>query len=1166
MSTAQNIAADPRAHVFVTANAGSGKTSTLVSRVARLLLQGAKPEHILCVTYTKAAAAEMQGRLYERLGHWAVAKDDDLAAELSKIDEDARDLPKARALFARALETPGGLKIQTIHAFCEKLLRRFPLEAGLSPAFSVLDDLVSRDLSRKAIDQLLTRDGDMSHRDRLIRKLKATNFERLLGQFIYQHDRIAAQLDALKTKAADQDAKSWGHYLFNVLGLDAPVTKETVITRFADNLNWEQVRDVARSMAGAGDATNDKVSASLLSYYEACQSGKDFDFEGLFYLLHTKEGSLKQRGLCTKKTLPADVAWLEKLSVQLCEVKAQAKAAETAFNTFDTLRLFEDFSAIYQRLKAATGQLDFQDLIGKARALLSDRLMSAWVLFKMDGGLEHVLVDEAQDTSDDQWQIVSALSEEFFAGAGAVQADIRTVFAVGDEKQSIYGFQGAQPERFLGARQHYQTRAQQAALKFVAPDLVESWRSLPEILGFVDAAFDAPELAEALRFTTDKITHVARRSERPACVELWPPVYPLPVAEAEDSEEDDVDPVDASAVAPAKRLARQLAFHIKSELDTGRSIIDKTTRSARLMHAGDILILVRKRDALFEHIIRELKTIGVPVSGADRLKLETHIAFEDIRGLMRVCLNPNDSLSLAAILRSPLCDLSETDLFDLMPDTGGLWSALVSRHAENPRLKAAFGLISWAITEASHRTAFDLLGRLLNRKDSDDRTMRQRFVTRLGPECEDVLDETLNLALKAEGVGDIGMIHFLNLCEFNASEIKREQEEGGDRLRVMTVHGSKGLEAPWVILPVGPGHKSTQKSDLLVLSDDSDLFLSLSTKDDPQAVTDIKSALTLKDDKEHLRLFYVAVTRARDRLTICGFQGKRAYNGNYPDWYDLAADGFARLGEAVSACDMPSVIDFGLPKDLVDDSRDIRRAQVLVHGAPAPHLPPLTDSEVTRSVLPAFVTHPPAEETAQTRWRALSQLSDEDRTADDRAPSPLTNDKGLGRYGRGLLIHKLFEILPDISPEKRAEVARTWLGKQTKLTENQKTDIFDSVFTVLADDRFHTAFSPASRPEVAIAGKLASGLYLSGRIDRLVVEADRVLVIDYKSNRPAPDSAENAALDYQRQMAGYVALLQQIYPDHRIDAAFLWTDGPKLTPLSEELIQLRISEIRQTTR
>ncbi|MFT4090302.1 MAG: double-strand break repair helicase AddA [Asticcacaulis sp.] len=1161
MSWQQNEAANPRSHVFVTANAGSGKTSTLVNRVARLLLQGAKPEHILCVTYTKAAAAEMQGRLYERLGHWAVADDRKLAEQLSGIDEDSRDLSKARALFARALETPGGLKIQTIHAFCEKLLRRFPLEAGLSPAFSVLDDLVSKDLSRKAIDQLLTLGGDMGHRDRLIRRLKTTNFERLMGQFIYQHDRIAAQFEALKTKASEA-GMNWAAYLFDCVGLDEAISPETVVSRFANSLRWEEVREVARSMAGAGDATNDKVSAGLLELYEARQSDKPFDFDALFYLVHTRDGNLKQRGLFTKKTLAADISWLESLSITLTDTKAKRLAADTAYNSFDALRLFEDFSEIYQRLKTATGQLDFQDLIGKARTLLSDRLMSAWVLFKMDGGLEHILVDEAQDTSEDQWQIVRALSEEFFAGAGAVQTDIRTVFAVGDEKQSIYGFQGAQPERFLGAKQYYQTRAERAELDFNAPDLLESWRSLPEILGFVDAAFDAPELAEALRFRQDKISHIANRSERAACVELWPPVYPLPVAETEDSEEDDIDPVDASAIAPAKRLARQLAFHIKSELDAGRSIIDKATRQPRPMHAGDILILVRKRDALFEHIIRELKTIGVAVSGADRLKLETHIAFEDIRGLMRVCLNPNDSLSLAAILRSPLCDLSETDLFDLLSETSSLWASLVARHDENPRFKSAFGLISWAMSEAPNLTAFDLVGRVLNRKDSDRRTLRQRFVTRLGPECEDVLDETLNLALKAEGVGDIGMIHFLNLCEFNASEIKREQEEGGDRLRVMTVHGSKGLEAPWVILPVGPGHKSNQKSDLLVLSDDHELFLSPSIKSDPSIVRDIRAALTLKDDKEHLRLFYVAVTRARDRLTLCGFQGKRAYNGNYPDWYDLSADGFARLGDTVSAVDMPSVIDFGLPKDVVDDDRDLTRAQVLVYGEVAPLMPQQSKAEVAHSALPEFVSQPPVGDDNQTRWRALSQLSDEDRTSDEQAPSPLSGDKGLGRYGRGLLIHKLFEILPDISQDKRTEVARTWLAKQLNLTAEQQDDIFRSVFAVLEDDRFSAAFSPASRPEVAIAGKLTSGLYLSGRIDQLVIEPERVLVIDYKSNRPAPDTAEGAALAYQRQLAGYVALLKQIYPEHRIEAAFLWTDGPKLTPMNDALIEQRISEIR----
>ncbi|MDC7693050.1 double-strand break repair helicase AddA [Asticcacaulis sp. DXS10W] len=1163
----QNAAADPEVSCFLTANAGSGKTSTLVNRVARLLLRGARPEHILCVTYTKAAAAEMQGRLYERLGGWAVAEDDALAEELRKIDENPDDLAKARALFAKALETPGGLKIQTIHAFCEKLLRRFPLEAGLSPSFQVLDDLIARDLAQKALEGLLTL-PEGAHRDHLIRTLKAQKFEQLLSQFIYQHDRIREALDSLLAEAEQYD-RSFSAHVFKRLDLDPPMTPEQVVDAFAEGLNWDLMPEMARSLATINTKGNQSLSETLLRLSEARSNGEPFDFEEIYNLYYTAKGEPRKE-VCSVKSHPADREALERWREPLADAVEKRKAAETALNTLYTLRLFEDFSAIYQDLKRRTGALDFQDLISRAKRLLSGASMSQWVLFKMDGGLEHVLVDEGQDTSADQWDIVKALTGDFFSGAGSSvlsgRTD-RTVFAVGDEKQSIYGFQGAKPDLFLGMRRHYQKLAEAAKKRFEVPQLVQSWRSLPEVLGFVDSAFDAPDLSEALNFTAVPIIHDARRSERPATVELWPPVYPLPVPDLNDEDDDEIAPVDASGAAPAKRLAQQLAFHIAQEIRQGRSVIDKASREPRPMHAGDVLVLVRKRDALFEHVIRELKQAGVPVSGADRLKLSDHIAFQDLRALMRVCLQAGDSLSLACVLRSPLCDLSEDDLFALTRiEKANLWQALNRLAEDNSRFSEAQNFIGWALAEAPQRTAFDFLGLVLNRRDAQGRTQRQRFVTRLGVECEDVLDETLNLALKGEGVGAIGLIDFLNLCEFNASEIKREQEEGGDRVRVMTVHGSKGLEAPWVILPMAPGFKSTRNDDLLLMSDEGDLVLSARGKDgDPQSVSALKAARSLREAKEGLRLFYVALTRARDRLTLCGYRGSRATNGPFPDWYDLAEAGFRRLpGEDVSAEALGMIVEFGTPKD----QEPTKTTEVVLFGKRAPLMPAQAQALQAKTDLPAFVTAAPTPDPeADVVWRAVSQLSDEDRSAEDRAPSPLALQKGQGRFGRGLKIHKLFEILPALPVAERDDVATRWLKRQPDLDDPQREEIRQSVMAVLTDARFADAFGPHSRPEVALAGQVGinargEAIFMSGRIDRLVVGDERVLVIDYKSNRPAPDSAEEAAADYQRQMAGYVALLRQIYPDKTVEAALLWTDGPKLTPLSEALVNLRLAEIQ----
>ncbi|MGN6423463.1 MAG: double-strand break repair helicase AddA [Asticcacaulis sp.] len=1152
MAKAQNQAADPKANVFVTANAGSGKTSTLVNRVARLLLNGARPERILCVTYTKAAAAEMQGRLFERLGGWAVADDADLAADLAGIDEATHDLGRARALFASALETPGGLKIQTLHAFCEKLLRRFPLEAGLSPAFEIMDDLKGRALAQAAISDLLTLDAPdvlVEARTRLIRKLKTANFEKLIGQFVMQHEALRQRFEAMTARA------DWRDELFRRLGLASVCTTKDCLDAYVARLEWQVIRDLAATLSSGSSKTNRDAGQAFLDLHVRFHQDGHFDLDLIRGVFLTGKGEPRKNPY-TKETAAADALLMDRLGRDILELIETLKAAEIAQDTLDAVLLFGAFSGIYQTRKQAEGALDFSDLIERAKALLLTGDMSLWVLFKLDGGLEHILVDEAQDTSEDQWHIVEALSGEFYSGRESETA--RTVFAVGDEKQSIYGFQGARPEIFLEKSQTFEALARGAGQKFVAPDLVESWRTLPELLGFVDAVFGAPELAAALNFTGKLIRHQPRREGPHGFVELWPQVQPI---DAPERDADDLDaPVDQPVSDPAaRRLARQIAGVVRDEIRAGRAVYEKKTETPRPLHAGDVLILVRKRDALFEHIIRELKMAGVPVSGADRLKLADHIAFQDLRALMRFCLRQQDDLALACVLRSPLCDLSEDDLFILAHGrAGSLWRALREHGDDAPRFAEARSLLAWAARLSRSLSGFDFLSRVLNRRDAAGRSIKQRFLTRLGDECEDVLEETLALALQGESAGEGGLAACLDLFEFRAAQVKREQEEGARSVRVMTVHGSKGLEAPWVILPIGPQHMSARNDDLLITGAD-ELYLTGKREGDVARIAALRDDKAARDEQEGLRLLYVALTRARDRLTLCGFAGKKTPKaGRFPGWYDLLDQAFGRVDDAAE------VIRLHAP---FDDQEMMQEAAIRTYGQRSPALTPEAEAVTPRVALPAFALNDvPQAEVDLERWRAVSQMGDEERDEDERAPSPLAQANGLGRYRRGELIHKLFEILPEVAPDSRADIAARYLMRQPDLTPAQRQEMAQAVLTVLKHERFAEAFGPGSKPEVALAGQIgvnASGekVMLSGRIDRLVIAPDRVLIIDYKSNRPAPDRAEDAAIAYQRQMAGYVALLRQIHPDKAVEAALLWTDGPKLTPLSEALVNLRLNEI-----
>jgi len=1156
---AQTIAADPKVSAFLTANAGSGKTSTLVNRVARLLLNGARPERILCVTYTKAAAAEMQGRLFERLGGWAVADDATLAADLADIGESPHDLGRARALFAGALETPGGLKIQTLHAFCEKLLRRFPLEAGLSPAFAIMDDLKGQAVARAAISDLLTLDIPetlVAARTRLIRKLKVAGFEKLIGQFTVQHEVLCKRFETL-TQQPD-----WRQDLFRRLGLEAVCTAQDCLDAYVARLEWQAIRDLAATLSAGVSKTNQAAGQAFLDLHVRFHRDGHFDLDLIRGVFLTKEGA-PRKSPYTRETPASEALLLDRLGGEIFELGEQLKAVAIAQDTLDALTLFAAFSGIYQMRKQGEGALDFSDLIERTRTLLLEGDMSVWVLFKLDGGLEHILVDEAQDTSEDQWTIVKTLSGEFFSGHGLADR-VRTVFAVGDEKQSIYGFQGARPEIFLEESQFFEALVRGADQVFVAPDLVDSWRTLPELLEFVDATFPAPDLAAALNFTGKVIEHRARREGPHGLVELWPLVQPIDAAE--QAADDFEAPVDRPMTEPAaKRLARQIAAVVRDEIRAGRAVHEKKTETPRPLHAGDVLILVRKRDALFEHIIRELKMAGVPVSGADRLKLGDHIAFQDLRALMRFCLRPEDDLALACVLRSPLCDLSEDDLFVLAHGREGpLWRALQTHaHARAaPRFADARNLLAWTLRLSRSLNGFDFLSRVLNRRDGEGRSQKQRFLTRLGDECEDVLEETLALALQGEAADEGGLASCLDLFEFRAAQVRREQEEGARAVRVMTVHGSKGLEAPWVILPVGPQHTSTRNEDLMI-SGEAELYLAASRKQDVTRIASLREARSARDEREGLRLLYVALTRARDRLTLCGFAGRKTpAPGRFPAWYDLLAEAFDRLDtdEGVMACAAPFFVSG-------DDQDAPREVAIRTFGTRAPALTPEAGTLTPEVILPAFTRDDvPQADIDLERWRAVSQLGDDERDDNERAPSPLAQANGLGRYRRGELIHKLFEILPEVTPGKRAEIAARYLARQPDLTPSQRQEMTHAVMTVLTHDRFSEAFGPGSKPEVALAGQIgvnASGeaVMLFGRIDRLVIARTRVLIIDYKSNRPAPDRAEDAAIAYQRQMAGYVALLRQIHPDKVVEAALLWTDGPKLTPLSEALVNLRLTEI-----
>ena len=798
----QTIAADPKLSAFVAANAGSGKTKTLVERVARLLLHDARPEAILCVTYTKAAAAEMQRRLYQRLGGWAVMDDARLAEELITLNERPDDLPKARRLFARALETPGGLKIQTLHAFCEKLLRRFPLEAGVSPGFQVLEDVAAAEVSAGARDRLAL--YALDHPEGLIAEayahfaieLDLGGFEGLLKTFETERAAVQAYLDrcgGLEGAATD---------VWHVCGFDgAPTDPDAVEAEAVAACDWAQWRTSAGHLIASGKSTDGVLGHAMAAFAEAMHGA----FVDIWRLFSTEKGEPSKR-LGTQGLPPAVLEHLRDEQTRLHDACKRAKAARIARDTVHALVLAHAYASLYEGEKVRRGALDFPDLIARTRRLLTERADAAWVLYKLDGGVDHVLLDEAQDTSPDQWAILEALTGEFFSGEGGrVGSFVRTLFAVGDEKQSIYSFQGADPDQLMEQTRAYIDRTADGGFDFKVVPLLESWRSTPEVLTFVDEVFADVSTHVAVRppVGLDVIRHVAVRPPGFGAVDLWPIFQDEPHGppDAWDA------PLDAAPPETArKRLARRIAEEVKA-ITSGQAVVDKGDPIAPTLRpatAGDVLILVRRRDALFEEIIRALKKAGLPVAGADRLKLSDHVVFQDVLSLFRFCLYPTDDLTLAELLRSPFCDVDEQRLYDLAYARGGtpLWIVLERRAHERPDWREAVKFLRWAAEQAAKRAPFDLFGRILSQLDPAGRSMRQRILTRLGREAEDALDEISAQLLAAEGRGVHDLERLVAALERADIQVKRELDsEHGGEVRVMTVHGAKGLEAPIVILP-----------------------------------------------------------------------------------------------------------------------------------------------------------------------------------------------------------------------------------------------------------------------------------------------------------------------------------------------------------------------------
>jgi ATP-dependent helicase/nuclease subunit A len=1145
----QGLASDPQRSAWVSANAGSGKTHVLSQRVIRLLLAGCRPSAILCLTYTKAAASEMANRVFDQLAQWTRLDNAKLSERITALDgklPDTGRLDFARQLFARALETPGGLKIQTIHAFCEAVLHQFPLEANVAGHFEVMDDAATTRLLAEVRQALLEAiaagvDEDLTGAfETVLGAAGEWGLETLLGEILRKRQPVRRFL-------ATADAHGGVDPLLRrALRLAKDDNEEDIYRSVWPLPSWPGMSLADYSVAAAGQSG--KTPRRWAGKLEAAGATDDprLRFEKLLEAFVKQDG--KPRSLKNAVTaamndaLPDAQAWLQQLSDRICAAHDRLQTLKMVEQTCAAMVLARRLDRDYEALKRRQGKLDFDDLVARTAALLERDGAGPWVHYKLDRGIDHILVDEAQDTSPDQWAVIEKLSEEFFAGQTARQEQ-RTLFAVGDEKQSIYSFQGARPELFIQTGRSVQKRAVHAEKRFDPLSLYLSFRSTRDVLSAVDTVFATVENRQGLNSDDEAVSHAAFRAREPGCVDLWEMIG----KQRTEDHEDWKAPFDATPeTAPPAMLARRVAGIVEGWLRDGETVVKNGKR--RAIRAGDILVLVRKRDGFVTALMRQLKLAHIPVAGADRLKLTQHIAIEDLMALGRFVLMPEDDLSLSAVLKSPLFDFSEDDIFRLAaqrsPDDSVLAQLSVLAASDGGRWAEARDRLAELLADADRVPVHEFYARILGRDGG-----RAKFLARLGSEAGDILDEFLAFGLEQETSGLPGLEAFLATLEAQSPEIKRELEQGRDEIRIMTVHAAKGLEAPIVFL-VDSGGKPAEATHLPKLQELPlektvgalpPAMLWVPGKASENSTTQgLKERLLESSAEEYRRLLYVGMTRAADRLVLCGYHGLR--EPAYRHWHKMVAEA---LGGDASCTQREfragSQTWSGFRYVVSEPDRSIE-TDLLRPAVPAAR--PLPAGLRTPLPKPFHLPRPLAPSAAGLVVEPDSGL------ASGRSPLFDGGDAANRSLERGRIIHRLLQLLPDMDQQAREAAALRYVDRAIpSWPQEDRSAIVSAVFAILDDAAFAPVFAPGSRAEVSVMGTLMIGneqRAVSARLDRIAVAGDRVLIIDYKTNRSPPRTADEVPAVYVTQMALYQLLLQPLYPGKSVETALLFTEAPRL--------------------
>ncbi len=1102
-SANQAKASDPMASVFVSANAGTGKTKLLTDRVLRLLLSGALADGILCVTYTRAAAAEMRNRIFKRLADWTIipaeALSDDLA-NLGFFKPSQNVRLRARSLFAEILDNDDGPRVETVHSFCQSILRRFPVEAGVAPHVQLADDDEQSRLKTIARANILENPiPELAESVLLIAEsISEGRADRIVNNFINRAEGLDSP-DCLKRIDL---------HFRDDLGVSTAANESEMLRFRLERIQVEKLRAVSTALQASDSKTQIDRGAKMAVWLAQTGEGKIQKLSFLVDALFSDGKARKQlSNVDLRKALP-QIDAIQKKVIEIIEPLLLGQAANICRDrTMALYRFGIALSQEYSRLKTQRGLLDYNDLIMRTNNLLAKSEAAQWVAWKLDNGIQHLLIDEAQDTSPAQWKLLRRLIDEFFDGEGAspyVQSGAtklpRTMFAVGDFKQSIYSFQGADPLVMSQNRRELSDRAKAIQADFRDVPLSMSFRSASPILNLVNQTI--PSLSGIDDFTK----HEMARSGAGGFVELWPVVKGTNDHGAE------------------MQAATELARHVKSWIG------NRPLPSGNLVGAGDILILLRKRGRFFELLLSALQKANVQVAGADRMQLAEQIEIQDLLALGDVMHLANDDLQLAAVLKSPLFGMCEDQLYELAHDRGkaSLMSRLMAhRGADSGLGKMADQLARWQ-NRAEYESIFGFFSFVL--VDGG----RQKFRDRLGRAVDESLDHFLNLAQNFALGGGVSLLEFLTSIRSGGGEVKRDMDAAGkDEVRIMTIHGAKGLEAPIVILP--DTLASRGKSEPVLPAPDGSVHYWLPPSDlaRPVFVEQAQQVAATLRIEESNRLLYVAMTRARDGLVIGGWEkpnGVRRLGGSD---YDLLSKAIRSTENAKENNDGTVLINAEQTAEIDDKQYN------------EPKLPPkkLVDNLADWLLRPA-----PIDDESAGPIRPSQPNLDYDAQSLAADATKLKAQSSYIGLAYGKLAHRLLEQLPATDASLRRDWAVQAVGKSRDVPDKMAASLIDRVLALIDLPEFAPLFSKDALVEVPINGRL-NGIGIVGQIDRLFVDDQRIILADFKTGQPRENVIPRS---YLHQMALYDGLLQKIYPGRDIDCWLIWVDTLDYQPIGRD--------------